>query len=263
MKKIFALFLLTSILFPVFSQNKIKQNNCITNETIYPGSEQFELYVPLLKGKRVGIIANQTAVVGKKHLIDLLLEKKVNVIKIFAPEHGFRGDRPDGAKIISKKDELTGLPVVSLYGSHYKPTADDLRDLDILIYDIQDVGVRFYTYISTMTYCMEACAENNIPFMVLDRPNPHGYYVDGPVLDIKLKSFVGMHPVPVVYGMTPGEYAKMVNGEGWMKNGIKANLTVIPCKNYDHKSRYQLPVYPSPNLPDMDAVYLYPSIGIL
>lgn len=261
MKKIFSLLLLSVILFPSFGQNRT--SSCETEKIIYPGANQFELYLPLLKGKRVGIVANQTAVVGKKHVVDHLLEKKVNVVKIFAPEHGFRGDRPDGAKIVSKKDELTGLPVVSLYGSHYKPTADDLKDLDIFIYDIQDVGVRFYTYISTMTYCMEACAENNIPFMVLDRPNPHGYYVDGPVLDMKLKSFVGMHPVPVVYGMTPGEYAQMVNGEKWMKNGIKADLTVVPCKNYTHNSRYQLPIYPSPNLPDMDAVYLYPSIGIL
>ncbi len=230
---------------------------------IFPGAYDYENYTKLLKNKNVAVIANNTAMVGDKHLVDFLLAQDIKIKKIFGPEHGFRGNRPDGAKISDTKDDVTGLPIISLYGSHKKPTPEDLQDIDIMVYDIQDVGVRFYTYISTMTYCMEACAEKGIPFIVLDRPNPHGHYVDGPVLDMKYKSFVGMHPVPVVYGLTPGEYAMMVNGEKWMKDGIQCKLTVVKCKNYTHKTRYQLPINPSPNLQDMEAVYLYPSIGIL
>ncbi len=234
--------------------------NSAAKETILPGAYQVSEYLPLLKGKNVGIVANHTSLLNSTHIVDSMLSLGIKVVKAFGPEHGFRGDQPDGKEINSGMDKKTGVNVISLYGNHKKPTKADLEGIDIMIFDIQDVGARFYTYISTLTYVMEACAENNIPLIVTDRPNPHGYYVDGPVLDPAFSSFVGLHSVPVVYGMTIGEYATMVNGEKWLKGGISCKLTVIECANYNHNSRYQLPVRPSPNLQDMKAIYLYPSL---
>jgi uncharacterized protein YbbC (DUF1343 family) len=227
---------------------------------VKPGAERIGKYLELLNDKRIAIVANQTSTIGKTHLVDSLLGLGVNIIKVFGPEHGFRGNAGAGEKIKDNTDIKTGLPVISLYGKHRKPTPDDLKDIDIVVFDIQDVGVRFYTYISTMTYVMEACAENDIEFLVLDRPNPHGSYVDGPVLEPDYSSFVGMHQVPVVHGMTVGEYAQMVNGEGWLENGAKCNLKVIKVQNYTHNSYYKLPIPPSPNLPNMNAIELYPSL---
>ncbi len=225
-----------------------------------PAAERVGEYLSLLKGKRVAAVVNQTSMVGQVHLVDTLLRSGVGLVKILAPEHGFRGAASDGEKIKDGKDASTGLPIASLYGDNKKPSPAMLADIDLVLFDIQDVGARFYTYISTLAYVMEACAENNIPLLVLDRPNPNGHYVDGPVLKKAFVSFVGMHEVPVVYGMTIGEYARMVNGEGWLANGIKCDLTVVPCAGYDHRSFYKLPVKPSPNLPNMTAIYLYPSL---
>jgi len=221
---------------------------------------QLDDYLQLIAGKRVGIVGNQTSIVGETHLVDTLLSLGIDIKKIFTPEHGFRGNADAGARVNSERDAKTGLPIVSLYGNNKKPTPEMLQGLDVILFDLQDVGVRFYTYISTMSYVMEAAAENNIPVIVLDRPNPNGFYVDGPVLKSENKSFVGMHPVPVVYGMTIGEYAQMVNGEGWLKNGVRCELTVIPIHNYNRNAIYELPVKPSPNLPNWEAVYLYPTL---
>lgn len=240
-----------------YSQTKV-----LYEKDVQTGASQIDKYLPLLKGKRVAIIANPTSLINKTHLVDTLLSLKVTIKKIFSPEHGFRGLADAGEQVNSGKDKRTGLPIISLYGKHMKPAKEDLTDVDILIYDIQDVGVRFYTYISTMSNCMEAAAEDKKIFIVLDRPNPNGYYIDGPVLEPAYKSFLGMHPVPLVYGMTYGEYAKMVNGEGWLTNKITCDLKVIPVINYTHFDMYQLPVKPSPNLPNMKAVYLYPSLGL-
>ena len=225
------------------------------------GAMRTEKYLPMLENKRVGVVTNQTSIMDNgTHLIDTLLNRGVNVVKIFTPEHGFRGTADEGASIASGVDEKTGISIVSLYGNNKKPTAKQLQGVDIILFDLQDVGCRFYTYISTMSYVMEAAAENKIPVIVLDRPNPNGFYVDGPVLEPENASFVGMHCVPIVYGLTIGEYAMMVNGEGWLKNGIKCNLTVIPLGNYDRNAIYKLPVKPSPNLPNWESVYLYPSL---
>lgn len=243
---------------------------------IMPGADRMDQYLPLLKGKKVAVFANQTSMVGQTHLVDTLLKKGIQIKVIFGPEHGFRGDAADGAKIENAVDKETGIPVVSLYGKKNKPSAEDLKDVDILLFDIQDVGTRFYTFISSMQYYMEAALEQNKPLIILDRPNPNGFYVDGPVLEEKYKTFVGMQPVPIVYGMTIGEYAQMILGEGWLHAAaneayqrIKASrykagatyfqLHIIPCANYTHKSKYILPVRPSPNLPDMQSIYLYPS----
>lgn len=230
------------------------------NKTPVPGAYQIESYKKLLEGKSIAIVANQTSIVGKTHLVDTLISIGINVKSIFAPEHGFRDLADAGETVANSKDPKTGVPVISLYGSHYKPTPKDLAGIDIVIFDIQDVGVRFYTYISTLHYVMEACAENHVKCLILDRPNPNGFYIDGNILDTLHKSFVGMHPVPVVHGMTVGEYAGMINGEGWLKGGVKCDLIVIKCKNYSHKTYYDLPVKPSPNLPNQNSVYLYPSI---
>jgi uncharacterized protein YbbC (DUF1343 family) len=238
----------------------MSQQTLSLNEIILPGAYLTGEYLPLLQGLKVGIVANNTSLINKTHLVDSLISLKINITKIYGPEHGFRGNEPEGKEINNNVDPKTGIPVISLYGNHKKPTKADLENIDIMVFDIQDVGVRFYTYISTLCYVMEACAENNITLIVFDRPNPNGYYVDGPVLEPAFTSFVGMHPVPIVYGMTIGEYATMVNGEKWLNEGKLCSLTIIKCDNYTHKSRYLLPVKPSPNLQDMKAIYLYPSL---
>jgi len=228
--------------------------------SIITGAERVAFYHPLLKDKKVALVVNQTSIVKDKHLVDTLLKLGVKIQVIFAPEHGIRGKADAGEIISDTKDSKTGLPVISLYGKKKKPLAEDLRNVDVILFDIQDVGVRFYTYISTLHYVMDACAENNIPLILLDRPNPNAYFVDGPMLDMAFKSFIGMHPVPVVYGMTIGEYAQMINGEGWLTNKATCKLTVVDCKNYNHNAYYELPVKPSPNLPNLRSVLLYPSI---
>jgi uncharacterized protein YbbC (DUF1343 family) len=232
-----------------------------------PGAARFELYLPMLLQKRVAIFANHTTMVNDVHLVDALKKRGIRIVKIFAPEHGFRGTADAGAKIDNTVDAQTGIPVISLYGKKRKPSDDDLKDVDIMVFDIQDVGVRFYTYISSLQEYMEAAIKNDKPLIILDRPNPNGFYVDGPVLDRKFTSFVGMQPVPIVYGMTIGEYAKMLIGEKWLDSSVhnklhdpkKVSVAIIACENYDHKSKYELPVRPSPNLPDMQSIYLYPS----
>ena len=224
------------------------------------GGGRMGLYLDSLKGKSVAIVGNQTSLIGKTHLVDTLLSLGVKIQKVFSPEHGFRGDADAGEKVGSSIDEKTGIPLISLYGKNKKPYPEQLSDVDIVIYDIQDVGVRFYTYISTLHYVMEACAENGKPLIVLDRPNPNGHYIDGPVLEPSQRSFVGMDPVPIVYGMTIGEYALMVNGEYWLSDSLQCNLWIVPCKYYFHKSKYILPVAPSPNLRSETAITLYPSL---
>jgi uncharacterized protein YbbC (DUF1343 family) len=245
------------------------------SSSVITGAERMQVYLPMLKGKSVAVFANQTSMVKNTHLVDTLLSSGIKVVKIFGPEHGFRGDADAGEHVGDAKDKKTGIPVISLYGNHKKPTPEDLKDVDVLIFDIQDVGVRFYTFISSLQYYLEAALENHKPLLILDRPNPNGFYVDGPVLDMQYKSFVGMQPIPIVYGMTIGEYALMLTGENWLSkeaNAINAyNVTtkpttdtpfhvqVIKCKNYDHNTRYELPVMPSPNLKEMQSIYLYPS----
>ncbi len=224
------------------------------------GASQIELYRPLIEGKSLAVVANQTSMAGKTHLVDKLLDMGMNIKVIFAPEHGFRNLADAGESIKDEKDSETGISIISLYGKHLKPTQEDLQGINLVLFDIQDVGARFYTYISTLHYVLEACAENNVECMVLDRPNPNGFYFDGNIPDTSYRSFVGMDPVPVVHGMTTGEYAKMINGEGWLKGGVKCKLTVIKCTNYTHNSLYDLPVKPSPNLPNQTSVYLYPSL---
>lgn len=256
--KIIVIFLSFLNLFS-FGQSKW---HLATNELMI-GAEQTSLYLPLLQGKRVGVFANQTSMIGKTHLVDSLVKRGVEVKVIFGPEHGFRGKADAGEHVKNGVDLKTGINVISLYGNHKKPTPQDLKALDILLFDIQDVGVRFYTYISSLQYFMEAALENNIPLIILDRPNPNGFYVDGPVLEPAYKSFVGMQPIPVVYGMTIGEYARMLLGEKWLsstKTYRSELISVIPCKGYDHATLYNLPVYPSPNLRSMQAIYLYPSV---
>lgn len=285
----FAVILFTALNFVCNAQNKSKVESQKSNgyETeIQTGAEQTAQYLPLLKDKKVGVLTNQTGIIelwesGKAisrsqngcgsetetamekvtySIIDFLIEKNINVQKIFAPEHGFRGTADAGELIKDGKDTKTGLPIISLYGNNKKPTKEQLQGIDIMIFDLQDVGARFYTYISSLHYLMEACAENNIPLIVLDRPNPKGSVVDGPTLEMENKSFVGMHPIPVLHGMTIGEYAQMINGEKWLKNGTQCDLTVIKCENYDKNKSYSLPVKPSPNLPNDLAINLYTSL---
>ncbi|MEI6866206.1 DUF1343 domain-containing protein [Flavicella sp.] len=241
---------------------------CNGQSEIIVAANSTESYIHLLKSKKVAIVANQTSVIFKNsssllytHLVDSLLARNIHITNVFSPEHGFRGKSDAAEHVANRTDTKTGLPIISLYGKNKKPSSAQLKSIDMVLFDIQDVGVRFYTYISTLHYVMEACAENNIPLIVLDRPNPNAHYIDGPTLNIKYKSFVGMHPVPLVYGMTIGEYAKMINGEQWLKNKIICDLTVIPLKNYTHKSTYNLPILPSPNLPNSKSINLYPSLG--
>ena len=263
-KYFFYVFIFLHVYTFVFAQMKV-----------IPGPERMDVYVPLLKGKSVALFANQTSMVAGTHLADTLLKRGIKIVKIFGPEHGFRGEADAGEKIGNYIDKRTGIEVISLYGEHKKPTAGDLKGVDVMIYDIQDVGVRFYTFISSLEYFMEAALENSKPLLILDRPDPNGFYVDGPVLDKKFKSFVGMQPVPVVYGMTPGEYAMMISGENWLSEKANQKINyyktaqnspdtpfhflVIKCKNYDHTTNYILPVKPSPNLPEIQSVYWYPS----
>jgi uncharacterized protein YbbC (DUF1343 family) len=266
-------FLTVSLLGKAQKLNALPEHN--STEKILPGAERLSVYLPLLKGKKLGVFANQTSMVGRAHLVDTLIKSGLEVTVIFGPEHGFRGTADAGEHVGNYKDEKTGVTVISLYGNKRQPSAEDLKDVDILIYDIQDVGVRFYTYISSLEEYMNAAFENSKPLLILDRPNPNGFYVDGPVLDRKFKSFVGMQPVPVVYGMTIGEYAMMLAGEKWLspkanekadyyknaKNSVDTpfHFLVIKCANYTHKSKYIPPVKPSPNLPEVQGIYWYPS----
>ncbi len=224
------------------------------------GIEKTNKYFPVLKDKKIGVVGNQTSLLASTHLVDTLLSSGLEVIRVFSPEHGFRGKADAGAHIENGVDNRTGLPIISLYGSNKKPTDQQLEGLDVLLFDIQDVGARFYTYISTLHYVMEAAAENNIPLIVLDRPNPNGHYVDGQILDTAYRSFVGMHPIPIVHGMTIGEYARMINGEKWLKDSAVCELTVIGMQRYNHHMAYDLPVKPSPNLPNAVSISLYPSL---
>ncbi|TXD81745.1 DUF1343 domain-containing protein [Subsaximicrobium wynnwilliamsii] len=254
------------------AQNTKAENESSKTETtklesnIVVAANRTEAYLPMLKGKRVGIVANQTSVIFAEnkatgtHLVDSLKQLQVNIKCVFAPEHGFRGEADAGQLITDGVDPKTQLPVISLYGNNKKPTPKQLEGIELMIFDIQDVGARFYTYISTLHYIMEACAEAKIPLLILDRPNPNGYYVDGPILEPQHKSFVGMHPIPVVHGMTIAEYAQMINGEKWLKDGLQCELSIIPMKNYNHDKRYSLPIKPSPNLPNDQAINLYPSL---
>ena len=277
MKPITVILCLFVFLQGCFAQKNSQpvSNNQQPATKIIPGAERIDVYLPLIKGKRIGIFANQTSMVGNTHLVDTLSKLGVDIKVIFGPEHGFRGTASAGEEIGNYIDKKTGIPVVSLYGNKRKPSDDDLKNIDILIFDIQDVGVRFYTYISSLQDYMEAAFENSKPLLILDRPNPNGFYVDGPVLDPKFKSFVGLQPVPIVYGMTVGEYAFMIAGEKWLNDESNKKYTyyqraensvdtpfhflVIKCLNYDHNSKYILPVKPSPNLPSIQSIYWYPS----
>jgi uncharacterized protein YbbC (DUF1343 family) len=249
----------------VLQNENTKETSVVENapfvKEIITGADNFKEYLPLLKDKKVGIVTNQTGILSNKtHLVDFLIEQKVDLKKIYAPEHGFRGTADAGEHVVDGKDSKTGLPIVSLYGDNKKPKAEQLAGIDVMIFDIQDVGARFYTYISSLHYVMEACAENNIQLIVLDRPNPNGSIVDGPILEKEFTSFVGMHPIPILHGMTIGEYAKMINGEKWLKDGIQCKLNVIPCQNYKREMTYSLLIKPSPNLPNDQAINLYASL---
>lgn len=234
---------------------------------VIPGAENTASYINKLSGKKIGLVAHQASIVktpaGTKHLVDVLLEKGIRLQGVFAPEHGFRGTADAGEKIKDGKDAETGLSIYSLYGENRKPKPEQLQEVELMVFDLQDVGVRFFTYLSTLHYIMEACAEQGIPLLVLDRPNPNTHYIDGPVLEAAHKSFVGMHPVPIVYGMTIGEYAQMINGEKWLAKGLQCQLEVIPIKNYTHQTPYELQIRPSPNLPNAQAIALYPSLCLL
>lgn len=259
----FILILFASLFFTGLSAQIIVRNKLNVEKTdadIITGAEKTSVYLAWLQGKNVAVVANQTSMINSTSLVDSLLSLKIKIKKIFCPEHGFRGKAENGEDVGNSIDAKTGLSIISLYGDHVKPLAKDLKGIDVVVYDIQDVGVRCYTYLTTMSNVMEACAEQKKTFVILDRPNPNGYYIDGPVLEMENKSFVGMHPVPLVYGMTIAEYAQMLNGEKWLANGIQCDLKIVSCDNYDHSDWYQLPVAPSPNLPNMASVYLYPTL---
>ena len=270
MLKMQKIMILLSFMFILLScQSQVAGNEMLEEESeqvsepsLAVGAERVGQYRALLEGQRVGMVVNQTSVIAGVHLVDTFTQMDVNVVKVFAPEHGFRGDHSAGAIIQNGIDTKTGLPVVSLYGKNKKPSVDMLSDIDVVVFDIQDVGVRFYTYISTMHYVMEACAEQGKKVIVLDRPNPNGHYIDGPILDLKYKSFIGMHPIPIVHGLTVGELAQMINGEKWLKGGRTCDINIVPCLGYNHSLAYKLPIAPSPNLPNMKAVYAYPYLGL-
>jgi uncharacterized protein YbbC (DUF1343 family) len=240
---------------PEKSVNQVK-----TDADITVAAKRLDQYLPLIRGKTIALVGNHTSLIGKTQLADSLLALGIRIKVLFSPEHGFRGTQDAGKDIHNSKDKKTGLPIVSLYGDHKKPSAKDLEGVDIVVFDLQDVGARFYTYLSTLHYTMQACAENKKELILLDRPNPNGFFIDGPVMEEKHESFVGLHAVPVVYGMTIGEYAKMINGEGWLGKGLECKLHVVTLTGYSHSDLYQLPVPPSPNLPTMEAVHLYPSL---
>lgn len=242
------------------STDKLPENTQqVIAQNIITGAEQTEKYIPYLKGKRVAVLANPTTIIGPRHLVDSLLSIGINIVKVFGPEHGFRGNASAGVKVADEKDPTTGVKVISLYGPKRKPTKDDLADVDIMIFDIQDVGCRFYTYINVLSHIMEACAENNKELLILDRPNPNGYLVDGPILDMKYKSGIGMFSIPIAHGMTIAEFAQMINGEGWLPGKMICRLKIIPVANYTHDMLYALPVKPSPNLNTQQSIMLYPS----
>ncbi len=253
---------LSALLFFVFAASGcvFSSSSRTGDKEIITGADQTEKYVPYLKGKRVGMVVNPTSIIGTKASVDSLLSLGVNIVKVFGPEHGFRGDASAGVSVEDSKDSKTSIPIISLYGKNHKPSKESLADVDVMVFDIQDVGARFYTYIATMHRVMEACAENGKEMLILDRPNPNGYFVDGPVLDMQLKSGIGMHPVPIAHGMTVGEFARMINGEGWLANGVKCKIKVIPVANYRHDMLYTLPVNPSPNLNTQQSIMLYPSV---
>lgn len=229
-------------------------------QAIKPAAERTRQYFNKIAGKRLGVVANQTSLIGNIHLVDSLLSAGMQVVKVFSPEHGFRGQAEAGEHVGNNIDGRTGLPLISLYGDHRKPTPEDLEGIELMLFDLQDVGARFYTYISTLTMVMEACSESKVPMLILDRPNPNGFYIDGPLLDPGFSSFVGMHSIPIVHGMTIAEYARMVNGELWLKDSLLCDLDWVEVSGYNHRKQYTLPVRPSPNLPDMESVYLYPSL---
>ncbi len=259
-----SLFMLISSAWCTIPVYNLHQASALTKphpgKTLITGADQTEKYVPYLKGKRIGMVVNPSSRIADKASVDSLKALGLNIVKIFGPEHGFRGDASNGARVDDSVDPKTGIQVISLYGKNGKPGAKDLAEIDLMIYDLQDVGARYYTYLATLHRVMEACAENNKELLILDRPNPNGYMVDGPVLDMKLKSGIGYHPVPIAHGMTVGEYAQMINGEGWMANGIKCRLKIIPVAHYKHSMPYTLPVHPSPNLNTQQSVLLYPSL---
>ncbi|WP_143960596.1 exo-beta-N-acetylmuramidase NamZ family protein [Litoribacter populi] len=264
LKLIFILgFLVNTLAFCSPAENRMSEDEQENQNTAITGADRHDEYLHMIDGKNIGMVVNQTSILTQQdnlHLVDFLLGKNQKVKKVYVPEHGFRGDADAGEKVENEVDQKTGLPVISLYGNNKKPSKEALSGIDILIYDLQDVGVRFYTYISTLHYVMEAAAEQNIPVIILDRPNPNGDYVDGPVLKEGFTSFVGMHPIPVVHGLTVGELAQMINGEGWLKNKVKADITIIKAENWDHSQAYSLPVKPSPNLPNDISIRLYPSL---
>lgn len=254
------MILLVSLLLTTISNTACTQPNPTPSaKQIIPGADQTEKYLPLLKNKRVAILGDPTSIIGKKHLVDSLKSLGVNIVKVFGPEHGFRGNASAGMAVKDEIDPATGIPIISLYGKKRKPTAEDMADVDVMIYDLQDVGCRFYTKINDLARIMESCAENNKQLLILDRPNPNGYFVDGPILDMSVKSGIGMFPIPITHGLTIGEFAGMLNGEGWLANKVKCKYTVIPVANYDHSMYYELPVKPSPNLNTQQAIMLYPS----
>lgn len=256
--EIYLIFFL--FMFTKYSDVQQVKPELVDYHQVITGAQKTEVYLSFLLNKKIGVVANQASVINKTHLVDSLVSLNVHIEKIFVPEHGFRGDVPDGTLIDNETDPKTGIKIVSLYGENKQMKKEDVSGIDIMVFDLQDVGCRFYTYISTLSYVMQACANNSIPLIVLDRPNPNAYFIDGPVLESEFQSFVGMHAVPVVYGMTIGEYALMVNGEKWLNEGTSCNLKVIQLKNYKHNMIVKLPVKPSPNLPTWQAVYLYPSL---
>jgi uncharacterized protein YbbC (DUF1343 family) len=257
MKAVFGTSIL--LLFFTFSFSVNRKGNSDKNG-IQTGAEQIRQYLPYLKGKRVAMMANQTTVVGSTHLVDTLRQLGIHIVKVFGPEHGFRGNASAGAKVADEVDSATGIPLISLYGGKSKPTAEDLADVDIMIYDLQDVGCRFYTNINALAKIMEACAEYKKELLILDRPNPNGYFIDGPILDMQFKSGIGQFPIPITHGMTIGEFAAMLNGEGWLANGVVCPIKIIPVAHYRHSLPYTLPVRPSPNLNTQQSILLYPSL---